>query len=87
MKTRRDSGGRFVRNEEQTYQNEGFLQEMQGFANISYRFWRFLPLLLLLVIFWKYFQISDEIIRIMIEILCGKGCSCSCAEPAKKSGI
>jgi hypothetical protein len=77
---KRDSNGRFVREEEE---NEGFLHEFRGFLAFSYRFWRILPILLVVVLIWKYFHISDKIIEILVELLCGSGCRCpaSCGSP------
>jgi hypothetical protein len=77
---RRNSAGRFVRNdvvEQQVeQQEEGFLRDMQGFLAVTYRFWRFVPLLLVVLVLGKYFHVSEKIIDIFVEILCGSGCKC-----------
>ena len=63
MTTRRAPNGRFLpKNAEacasEEVSKEGFLTDFKSFLKLSYKIWRFIPLLILLLIIWKLFGIS-----------------------------
>jgi len=80
----RGSNGRFLPNEKE---EENFISEFKSFFNILYRFWRYVPLCLLLFIIWKYFDFTKKIQGLIIEIICGTGCSCNCFTKKNDGGI
>ena len=75
---KRGADGKFISTPKE--ERNGFLTEIRGFTETAYKIWRFLPLAILLLILWKYFQFSEKIIQILVEILCGNGCSCNCSK-------
>jgi hypothetical protein len=81
---KRGNDGRFTADATEGQQVEGFLHELTTFIALGYRFWRFLPLGFLIVVFWKYLQISAKIEVVFIELMCGSGCTCTCKA---KSGL
>ena len=88
--SKRASNGRFVKNElnmdENSKNEEGFLNEVRVFQALFYRIWRFLPFVLLLYILWRYFQVTLKFEKVLIEIVCG-GANCTCSCGAMKEEI
>lgn len=89
MPPKRDNQGRFVRDDDQDNQDDGFVDEWRGFLAFLYRFWRVLPALLVVLLLWRYFHISDKVIEILVELLCGSGCRCpaNCENASKKTSL
>ncbi len=82
---KRSADGRFI--SENSNIEENFSSDIRGFLRLSYRLWRYLPLLILLLLLWKYFKISLKIQDTLMELTCGTGCSCNCDAPQSKNGF
>jgi hypothetical protein len=82
-----DENGEFVQNNSVEREEDGFLREWQGYAALMYRFWKVLPLILIILIVAKYFQVSQKLVDILVEILCGTGCKCSTSCSTGKSSL
>jgi hypothetical protein len=87
MKKSRDAMGRFSNenhgeNTRVAIEN-GFIEELNNFQRLFYSIWRILPILLLILILAKYFNVSEKTTDILVEVLCGTGCKCQCM--AKKT--
>jgi hypothetical protein len=79
----RDSLGRFSQENHHgnlSAANEnGFVEELNNFQRYVYSMWRIFPILLIILILAKYFNVSEKTTDILIEVLCGSGCKCQCS--------
>lgn len=93
MKTRL-SNGRFAKQiaaqdtdlELKVVSNRGFLGELYLILKIFNRIWQLLPYFLLLYISWRYLGFNKKIGLILMEMICGEGCSCSCLAESVANG-
>ncbi len=72
----RGKDGKFVKNE--NHEKESFLEEMRKLFIFIYRLWRYSPLILVIWMIWKYFQIQAKAEGVLLELVCGANCTCSC---------
>ena len=52
--------------------------DLMGILDICITGYKLIPLMILLLLIYKYFQVSENLFKIALEMVCGKGCSCSC---------
>jgi hypothetical protein len=74
---KRGQDGKFIKNDE-NQEKDGFYKDLRSLLLIFYRIWRYLPILLLIWIFWKYFQVTKKVEGVILETVCGANCTCSC---------
>ena len=72
----RGKDGKFVKNE--NHEKESFLEEMRKLLIFIYRLWRYSPLILVMWIIWKYYQIRAKAEGVLLELVCGANCTCAC---------
>jgi len=73
MPPKRAPDGRFT-SEKKLEIQEGFLKEFAGFLRIAYKFWRLLPLLLILYLIWRFTGMSQRFIDLHSDF-------CGCPPP------
>ena len=85
MPPKRGLNGKFI-SEKQEEIREGFLTEISGFLRIAYRFWRIVPLLILIYLLWRLAGMSQRLNDIQSDF-CGCPPPTTCengGEPSKK---
>lgn len=60
-----------------------FVAAVDEGVNIIVTIYKLIPLLIFFFLVYKYFNLTDIILKILLEIVCGKECHCDCKE--KKS--
>jgi hypothetical protein len=87
MPPKRGKDGKFISTDADEVETaNGFFQELLAFLSLAYRTWRLLPMIIVIIVFWRWTEMSKKITEILIEILCGNGCTCNCAS-TKKTGL
>ena len=76
----RGKNGRFISNKDHDPE-EGFSTEIRGFLKCLYRWWRYVPLLLLLFILWRFLGITSRFNDLRDDL-----CGCTTENGAKKEG-
>lgn len=61
--------------------NGRFIVRVQEGFNVFITIWFSLPIILLLVVLGKYFNISQKFSDVMISLACGDHCTCQCTMP------
>jgi len=79
---RRAQNGRFIsKQNEIKNEEENFLNEIKGYATTIYRFWRLVPLLIVLYLIFKFLAIGSKLSDLKMEI-----CDCPVVNLTMKSG-
>ena len=82
---KRGPNGKYIKNDDihQTQEEENFYGEFKKSLVFLYRLWRYAPILLILWMLWKYFQIVKKAEGVLLEIICGANCTCYCKASPK----
>ncbi len=74
----RDTRGRF----------QAVKEDIEEGVSLAYRIIQLLPVLFLLFLLYRYFQLGDRTFSLLEESLCGRNCSCTCPlTPKAKMGL
>jgi len=78
---RRDSRGKFVKSDDEKNDDAGIASDIKSLLRVLYMSWRLFPLLIVVLLLWRYLDITGKVTKVTLELLCGVNCTCSCNTP------